>query len=30
MTAVRSIVAIIKEGLKYFPDHPEQLGIEAH
>lgn len=27
---VRSIVDIIKEGVKYFPDHPEQLGIEAH
>ncbi len=27
---VRSIVDIIKEGVKYFQDHPEQLGIEAH
>ena len=27
---VRSIVDIIKEGVKYFQDHPEMLGIEAH
>ena len=27
---VRSIVDIIKEGVKYYQDHPEQLGIEAH
>ena len=27
---VRSIIDIIKEGVKYFQDHPEQLGIEAH
>ncbi|MHA1492076.1 MAG: GDP-mannose 4,6-dehydratase, partial [Promethearchaeota archaeon] len=27
---VRSIIEIIKEGVKYFQDHPEQLGIEAH
>jgi len=27
---VRSIVDIIKEGVKYFQDHQEQLGIEAH
>ena len=27
---VRSIVDIIKEGVQYFQDHPEQLGIEAH
>jgi len=26
----RSILDIIKEGVKYFQDHPEQLGIEAH
>ncbi|KKM78749.1 hypothetical protein LCGC14_1356840 [marine sediment metagenome] len=26
---VRSIVDIIKEGVKYFQEHPEQLGIEA-
>ena len=25
-----SVVDIIKEGVKYFQDHPEQLGIEAH
>ena len=27
---VRSIVDIIKEGVQYFKEHPEQLGIEAH
>ncbi len=27
---VRSIIDIIKEGVQYFLDHPEQLGIEAH
>ena len=27
---VRSIIDIITEGVKYFQDHPEQLGIEAH
>ena len=26
----RSIADIIKEGVEYFRDHPEQLGIEAH
>jgi len=26
----RSIIDIIKEGVQYFKDHPEQLGIEAH
>ncbi len=26
----RSILDIIKEGVKYFQEHPEQLGIEAH
>ncbi len=26
----RSIIDIIKEGVKYFQEHPEQLGIEAH
>ena len=26
----RTILDIIKEGVKYFQDHPEQLGIEAH
>ncbi len=26
----RTIIDIIKEGVKYFQDHPEQLGIEAH
>ena len=27
---MRSIIDIIKEGVRYFQDHPEQLGIEAH
>ena len=27
---VRSIIDIIKEGVNYFQEHPEQLGIEAH
>ncbi len=27
---VRSIAAIIKEGVEYFQEHPEMLGIEAH
>ena len=27
---IRSIIDIIKEGVQYFQDHPEQLGIEAH
>ena len=27
---IRSIVDIIKEGVRYFQEHPEQLGIEAH
>ncbi|MFX1340666.1 MAG: GDP-mannose 4,6-dehydratase, partial [Promethearchaeota archaeon] len=27
---VRSIIDIIKDGVQYFQDHPEQLGIEAH
>ena len=26
----RSIIEIIKEGVQYFQEHPEQLGIEAH
>ncbi len=26
----RTIINIIQEGVKYFQDHPEQLGIEAH
>lgn len=26
----RSIIDIIKEGVLYFQEHPEQLGIEAH
>jgi len=26
----RSVVDIIKEGVAYFQDHPEMLGIEAH
>ena len=26
----RTIIDIIKEGVKYFQEHPEQLGIEAH
>jgi len=26
----RSVVDIIKDGVKYFEEHPEQLGIEAH
>jgi GDP-4-dehydro-6-deoxy-D-mannose reductase len=26
----RSVVDIIKEGVKYFQNHPEMLGIEAH
>ena len=26
----RSILDIIKEGVQYFQNHPEQLGIEAH
>ncbi|MFX0138051.1 MAG: GDP-mannose 4,6-dehydratase [Candidatus Hodarchaeota archaeon] len=26
----RTIVDIIKEGVEYFQEHPEQLGIEAH
>ena len=26
----RSVLDIIREGVKYFQDHPEQLGIEAH
>lgn len=26
----RNILDIIKEGVQYFKDHPEQLGIEAH
>ena len=26
----RSIIDIIKEGVQYFQEHPEQLGIEAH
>jgi GDP-4-dehydro-6-deoxy-D-mannose reductase len=26
----RTILDIIKEGVQYFMDHPEQLGIEAH
>ena len=26
----RSIINIIKDGVKYFQEHPEQLGIEAH
>ncbi|NVM36731.1 MAG: GDP-mannose 4,6-dehydratase [Candidatus Lokiarchaeota archaeon] len=26
----RTIVDIIKDGVKYFEEHPEQLGIEAH
>ncbi len=27
---IRSILDIIKDGTKYFQDHPEQLNIEAH
>lgn len=27
---VRSVVDIINDGVKYFQEHPEQLGIEAH
>jgi len=27
---IRSILDIIKEGVEYFQEHPEQLGIEAH
>ncbi len=27
---IRSIIDIIKEGVKYFQEHPDQLGIEAH
>ena len=27
---IRSILDIIKEGVKYFQEHQEQLGIEAH
>ena len=27
---IRSIIDIIKEGVAYFKEHPEQLGIEAH
>ena len=27
---VRSVIDIIKEGVSYFKQHPEQLGIEAH
>jgi len=27
---VRSIIDIIKDGVEYFQEHPEQLGIEAH
>ncbi|MFX1378943.1 MAG: GDP-mannose 4,6-dehydratase [Promethearchaeota archaeon] len=27
---IRSIIDIIQEGVKYFQEHPEQLGIEAH
>ena len=27
---VRSIIDIIKEGVEYFQEHPEMLGIEAH
>ena len=27
---LRSIIDIIKEGVAYFQEHPEQLGIEAH
>ena len=27
---IRSIIDIIKDGVKYFQNHPEQLGIEAH
>ena len=27
---LKSIVDIIKEGVAYFQEHPEQLGIEAH
>ena len=26
----RTVIDIIKEGVQYFQDHPEQLGIEAH
>jgi GDP-4-dehydro-6-deoxy-D-mannose reductase len=27
---IRTIIDIIKEGVAYFQEHPEQLGIEAH
>ncbi|MHA1197582.1 MAG: hypothetical protein ACTSSM_16010, partial [Promethearchaeota archaeon] len=26
----RTIIDIIKDGVNYFKEHPEQLGIEAH
>jgi hypothetical protein len=26
----RSVIDIIKEGVEYFQNHPEMLGIEAH
>jgi GDP-4-dehydro-6-deoxy-D-mannose reductase len=29
-TPTRSIIDIIREGVQYFQEHPEQLGIEAH
>lgn len=27
---IKSIIDIIKEGVHYFQEHPEQLGVEAH
>jgi len=27
---IRSIIDIIKDGVQYFKEHPEQLGVEAH
>ena len=29
-TPTRTILDIIREGVQYFQNHPEQLGIEAH
>ena len=27
---IRTVIDIIKGGVEYFQEHPEQLGIEAH
>jgi GDP-4-dehydro-6-deoxy-D-mannose reductase len=27
---IRTVIDIIKEGVQYFQEHQEQLGIEAH